>query len=119
MALDIQAALASLRSGEESVRREVVEQLGRSGQPEAVGPLLLAVADDSWPVRQAAVEQLAAFRPAVLLPALEDALRDGQDASLRDTAMEIYVRLGLDAAAPLLPLLGDGDEERRQFMAGH
>jgi HEAT repeat protein len=117
MTLDVQAAMASLRSGEESVRRAVVEHLGQSGQPEAVGPLLVAVADDSWPVRQAAVEQLAAFRLEVLLPALEGALRDGENASVRNAAMEIYVRLGPAAAAPLLALLRDADEEVRQFSA--
>src|SRR5260221_2456819 len=117
MALDIQAALASLRTGEESVRRALVEQLGRSGQPEAVGPLLVAVADDSWPVRQAAVEQLAAFPVKVLFPVLEDALRDGENASVRNAAMEIYVRLGPAGAPPLLALLHDPDEEVRQFSA--
>ena len=100
--LDIQAAIASLRHGEESVRRAVVEELGRSGRPEAVSPLLVAVADDSWPVRQAAVDQLAAFPGGVLLPALDAALRDGENASLRNAAMEIYVRLGAGALTPLL-----------------
>ena len=83
----------------------------------AVPPLLVAVADDSWPVRQAAVEQLAAFRLEVLLPSLEDALRDGENASVRNAAMEIYVRVGPAAAAPLLVLLRDADEEVRQFSA--
>ena len=106
MTLDIQAA-ARRRSarGEESVRRAVVEELGRSGQPEAIAPLLVAVADESWPVRQAAAEQLAAFAREALLPALEAALRDGENAGMRNAAMEIYVRLGPAAAAPLLALL--------------
>ena len=54
MSLDFQAALDALRSGEEAVRRATVDQLGRSGLREAIGPLLMAVGDDSWPVRQAA-----------------------------------------------------------------
>ena len=45
-------------------------------------------------MRQAAVEALAAFPAAALLPALESALRDGDDAGLRNASMEIYVRLG-------------------------
>ena len=53
---------ARSRCGEESVRRAAVDELARSGAAEAVPPLLLAVADDCWPVRQAAVEGLAAFR---------------------------------------------------------
>src|SRR5262245_27029933 len=113
MALDIERALESLRTGEESLRRRVVEDLGRSGQPEAISPLLLAVADDSWPVRQAAAERLSAFPVAALLPALEAALRDGENAGMRNAAMEIYVRLGGAAAEPLLRLLKDDDEEVR------
>src|SRR5512145_1110220 len=115
MTLDIQAALASLRSGEESVRRRVVEDLGRSGQPEAILPLLLAVADESWPVRQAATEALAGFDEGALLPALESALRDDENAGLRNASMEIYVKLGPSAGTALLRLLHDPDEEVRNF----
>ena len=34
--IDIRAAILSLRSGEESERRRVVDELGRSGRPEAI-----------------------------------------------------------------------------------
>ena len=96
--LDIQArSSSSQRRG--AVRRRVVEELGRSGQPEAITPLLLAVADESWPVRQAATELLAAFDEAALLPHLEAALRDDEDAAMRNAAMEIYVKMGAAAAA--------------------
>src|SRR5882672_2746759 len=117
MTLDIQAALEHLRSGEEPVRRRVVDELGRSGQPEAITPLLLAVADESWPVRQAATELLATFDEAALLPHLEAALRDDEDAALRNAAMEIYVKMGPAAPAALLALLADKDEEVRNFAA--
>src|SRR5262249_31773807 len=105
MTLDIQRALRSLREGEESVRREVVDELARSAEPEAIPPLLLAVADDSWPVRQGAVEGLTAFPLELLLPALEAALRDDENAGLRNAGMEIYVRLGGAAVPPLVGLL--------------
>jgi HEAT repeat protein len=117
MAIDIQSALECLRSGEESARRRVVDELGRSHAEEAIPPLLLAVADDSWPVRQAASEQLLGFPPALLLPALEEALRDEVNAGRRNAAMEIYVRLGPAAVDPLLGLLQDADEEIRNFAA--
>ncbi|PYQ21933.1 MAG: hypothetical protein DMF81_13890 [Acidobacteria bacterium] len=117
MTLDIQAALESLRSGEEPVRRRVVEELGRSGQPEAVAPLLVAVADESWPVRQAAAEALAAFPEEALLPRLEAALRNDEDAGMRNAAMEIYVKLGPRAGEALLQLLDDSDQEVRNFAA--
>jgi HEAT repeat protein len=117
MTIDIQSALEALRSGEESIRRETVDRLAASGREEAVRPLLLAVADESWMVRQAAAERLAGFPPPLLLPALEGALRDGDDAATRNAAMEIYVKLGEVAVAPLLELLADADEEVRNFAA--
>src|SRR5687767_4914457 len=107
--MDIDAALNALRTAEESKRKQVVDTLGASRAPEAVAPLLLAVGDESWPVRQAATEQLAAFPPAVLLPALEAALRDNANANLRNAAMEIYVKLGAQGVPPLLALLKDAD----------
>ena len=73
--------------------------------------------DESWAVRQSAIEALASFRRDALLPTLEAALRDGEDAGLRNAAMEIYVRLGSAAAPPLLALLRDPDEEVRLFAA--
>ena len=98
--IDIRAAILSLRSGEESERRRVVDELGRSGRPEAIVPLLIAVTDESWPVRQAAVERLAVLDPDTLLPQLEQALRDDEDAALRNAAMEIYVKVGPAAVPP-------------------
>src|SRR5574341_316282 len=115
--IDIQAALASLRTGEESVRRRVVEELGRSGRPEAILPLLMAVGDESWPVRQAAAELLAAFDDQALLPSLEAALRDHEDAALRNAAMEIWIKVGPAAGGALLRLLQDPDVNVRHAAA--
>ena len=115
--IDIQAAVEALRTGEEARRRQVVDELGSARRPEAVPPLLMAVADESWPVRQAAAEHLAAFDPETVLPALESALRDDEDAGARNAAMEIYVKMGTAVVPPLLALLGDADEEVRNFAA--
>jgi HEAT repeat protein len=117
VSLDVQAALEALRHGEEATRRRTVAELGNSRRSEAIAPLLLAVGDESWGVRQAAIEALAAFPAGALLPALESALRDGEDAGLRNAAMEIYVQLGPVAVDALLALLGDDDEEVRLFAA--
>ena len=94
-----------------------MDRLGRSGLPEAIPPLLLAVADESWPVRQAAAEHLIGFDATTLLPALEEALRDDANAGMRNAAMEIYVKMGAGAVSPLLALLVDLDEEVRNFAA--
>ena len=115
MTFDASQALETLRHGEEHARRRVVADLAASGRREALAPLLVAVGDESWAVRQAAIEALARVAPEALLPVLEAALRDGDDASARNAAMEIYVRLGASATAPLLALARDGDEEVRLF----
>jgi HEAT repeat protein len=117
MTPEIARSLDTLRRGEEPARRRVVAELGASARPEAIGPLLVAVGDESWAVRQAAVEALAGFPTGALLPSLEAALRDGDDAGSRNAAMEIYVRLGSAATGPLLTLLADPDEEVRLFSA--
>src|SRR6267143_333312 len=44
-------------------------------------------------------------------------LRTGEDAALRNAAMEIYVKMGPAAPAALLALLADKDEEVRNFAA--
>jgi len=115
MTLDIQAARETLRSGEEAVRRDVVERLGAARQPEAVGLLLEALGDESWPVREAALAHLVEFPDSAVHPALEAALRDHADAGLRNAAMEVYVRRG--DLGPLSRLVEDADEEVRNFAA--
>src|SRR4026209_2498310 len=115
--MDIQKATESLRGGEESVRRRAVDELGRSRSAAAIDLLLMAVGDESWPVRQAAADHLLDFDPGALLPALERSLRDNANAGMRNAALEIYVRLGAAALAPLLALLADADEEVRNFAA--
>ena len=78
--MDAAAALETLRHGEEHARRRVVAELAGSERREAIAALLVAVGDESWAVRQAAVEALARLSPDALLPTLEAALRDGDDA---------------------------------------
>ncbi len=60
MSLDVQGALRALQSGEEAARRRAVGQLGASRQQGAIRPLLVAVGDESWSVRQDAIEALMA-----------------------------------------------------------
>src|SRR5262249_6302647 len=62
-------------------------------------------------------ESVAGFAEAGLLPRLESALRDDEDAAMRNAAMEIYVKMGPSAVPALLALLKDADEEIRNFAA--
>lgn len=115
MTIDVRAALETLRTGEESRRREAVEQLAAEGSSAAAGPLLTAVSDDSWTVRQAALDHLVTYPASALLPALDAALRDDADAGLRNAAIEVYVKRG--EVEPLVALIGDPNEEVRNFAA--
>ncbi len=117
MTADLETIRRSLRTGEESVRRRLVEQLGQSRQPQTIPLLLVAVTDEVWTVRQAASEALASFSLSVLLPALESSLRDHENASSRNAAMEIYVGLGAAVVPQLIVLLSDADDEVRIFAA--
>ncbi len=116
MTLDIRAAVEALHSGEEAARRESVAELGSAGVREAVRPLLGALGDESWPVRQDALRQLQAFSREALLPELDAALRDHEDAVARNAAMEVYA--ARSEVEPLHELLRDADEEIRHFAAG-
>ena len=115
--IDIQAAIESLRTGEESVRRRVVDELGRSGRPEAIPPLLMAVADESWPVRQAAAELLAAFDQAALLPPWRGRCATTRTRPCATPPWRSTSSSGPAGVPPLLALLHDTDEEVRNFAA--
>lgn len=66
-------------------------------------------------------ELVAAFREQaddIVYPALEQALRDNENANARNAAMEVYAALGAERSRPLLlQLLVDKDEEIRIFAA--
>ncbi|MBN2371033.1 MAG: HEAT repeat domain-containing protein [Vicinamibacteria bacterium] len=117
MTIDIDSARTLLMTGEESARRRAVDELSRARSPEAIMLLLTAVADEAWTVRQAASDHLSAFDTTPLLPVLETALRNHENATIRNSAMEIYVRLGIAAVPALVALLADDDEEVRSFAA--
>ena len=57
MTFDVAGFLETLRRGEEHARRRAVAELAASGRSEAIAPLLVAVGDESWAVRQAAVTE--------------------------------------------------------------
>ena len=115
--MDIAAAIESLRTGEESVRRRVVDELGRSGRPEAIEALLLAVGDESWPVRQAAAAHLerVARGHAPARPGDGAARRRERGHSQRGHGDLRAAGRGRGARAH--GLLEDADEEVRNFAA--
>src|SRR2546430_859591 len=115
MALDIQAAIASLRTGEESLRRALAAPPGRSGEPRAaaqslgqtgsrepVPPLIDALRAEPW-LQYPAIHALGEIGDPRAAPALLD-LRD--DEFFRGPALQALGRLaGREALPRLIPHL--------------
>ena len=82
-------------------------------------PLLLArLSDDSWRVRKAAVERLAALSVAEgAVDKLVEKLRSADDAGARNAAAEALARIGAPAVPELSRCLKDPDIDLRKFAA--
>lgn len=68
-----------------------------------------------WWKRKDAIEHLLAYSEDLYLPALEEWLRNDEDALLRNTAIETYRALGMKSAKSLLRLINDEDTDVRIF----
>ena len=94
-----------------SIRCHAVLALGRLGDLRAVEPLIGALRDDEWEVRDAAVEALGRLGDLRVVEALIEALHDGHPADRRKV-MEALATSSV-STEPLLGALGDGDESVR------
>ena len=79
--------------------------------------LLKELNSADWWVRSAAIKSLLLHNEGNYLPALEKALKDHENALLRNASMELYVALGARALPSLAALLKDDDPEVRVFAA--
>ena len=111
------AAAEQLEGGTEDGRFHAVRELARAVFPASIQFLLKAVGDESYRVREKALEGICCFPPEVIFPRLEAFLRDHENANFRTAAMEAYPRYGREAVGYLEKLLGDSDEEVRTFCA--
>ena len=82
-----------------------------------IGELLLLVGDADKGLKPEAMNLLLGMEAEALLPLLEQAVHDDNNADLRNGAMEVLVALGKQAIPRLIDLLQTGNEEIRNFSA--
>jgi len=107
----------------EEERRKKIESLtGTFGNldafriPEILTLLSEGIGDPSWRVRKAAVEVFIGFpEPRARAQALGAALRSEDNAGKRNSAIEIFIRLGRKALPEIEKLSRDQDPEVRKF----
>ncbi|HEX2485044.1 MAG TPA: HEAT repeat domain-containing protein [Myxococcota bacterium] len=107
--------LRDLASGDDELRRLAVERLVLLAPAEALPLLAARLGDESWRVRKAAVERLAALPdPAAACPLLVQALADGENPGRRNAALESLVRLGGAVLPGLLAASANRDPDVRK-----
>ena len=79
--------------------------------------ILNKLKDNNWWVRKNTIENLLAYSEDSYLSVLEEWLRNGDDALLRNAAMEAFRTLGGRAVRSLILLLKDKDPDVRIFAA--
>src|ERR1039457_3047040 len=106
-----------LRSPDEETRRTAVGELGAFPLEEVKEYLAHAMGDSSWRVRKEAVDIL--LKSSVdedFLETLVGLLSSGENAGLRNSAVEALERLG-EASVPILSRhISDPDPEVRKFV---
>ena len=102
-----------LREQSPSARLKAVEQLAHE-PADGIGPLGVAMGDDDWRVRRAAVKALAARRDEALVDGVIAALRDGhRDFSVLSSALQLLTLTGVDSTKALVRLMDDADADLR------
>lgn len=107
----------SLRSGDEEIRRQALRSLKGLVLADTCGLLFMAMADDSWRVRKDAVDLFVVSEPdETFIARLLELLRNGENAGLRNSAVEAIVKLRTRGAPLLTRLAKDSDADVRKFV---
>ncbi len=118
MSIEIKKLLASV---DENVRRDTVVMLsgpveGMSRQ-DAMSALVGALKDPSWRVRKASVDTLIAnYKPSEFLDSIEELLYEEGDAGARNSAIEVFIRLGHEASSHLVAAYDTDNADVRKFI---
>jgi len=97
-------------------RRRLLSSVEFGGSAAARG-ILEALGDEDWRVRKEAVGQLHSVDVALLLPGLVDAIAQGENVGLRNSAIEAVGVIGEPAVAPLVAAFDAGIGPPRRFFA--
>jgi HEAT repeat protein len=102
-----------LRDQSPSARLKAIERLAHE-PADGIGPLGVAMGDEDWRVRRAAVKALAARRDEALVDGVIAALRDGhRDFSVLSSALQLLTLTGVDSTKALVRLMDDDDADLR------
>jgi HEAT repeat protein len=108
------ALARELSESSPTARLKAIEHLSPLEPVDGIGALGVAMADEDWRVRRAAVKALAARRDEMLVDAVIAALRDGhRDFSLLSSALQLLTLTGVDATRALVRLMDDPDGDLR------
>jgi len=92
-----------------------VNALAARSTPDALASILAVFYEREWAGKEKIVSIFREKTDALVYPVLEQALKDDENAALRNASMELYAGLGKRSLAPLTSLLRDDDEEVRTF----
>lgn len=105
----------ALASEDPELRRRAVASLATDHAPEREAQLVRALGDADWRVRKEAT-RVASEVSWDLVPALVDALCQGENVGLRNAALEVLEHIGPRAAPALLDALPRVPETARKFV---
>lgn len=106
-----------LSDADAELRRRAVVELASSELEDRAARLVVALGDVDWRVRKEAARVATEnAEPWSLLPALVDALAQGDNVGLRNSALEVLEALGPRAAPSLLDALPRVPETARKFV---
>ncbi len=94
---------------------DTMDALAATATPDAMASLIKVFYEQGWTGKDRVISLFKDKPDLLIYPALEKALRDNENAGLRNAAMELYVTLGGRSLPPLCAYLRDGDEEIRCF----
>ncbi|MBI2570671.1 MAG: HEAT repeat domain-containing protein [Candidatus Schekmanbacteria bacterium] len=108
--------LHELGHEDEERRRLAVQEIAQRWGNKGVVQLIGVLGDVDWRVRKTAVESLVLLGADVVAPRLIDALRAGDNAGMRNAAVEALTRFGSSALPYLLGSSTDPDPDVRKFV---
>ncbi|MBI5328536.1 MAG: HEAT repeat domain-containing protein [Deltaproteobacteria bacterium] len=112
---NIKEVMSRLNSEDKALRHETVELLGESRSKDAIKPLAGLLKEEDPGLRDAAVNALINIGGSDVADAVIPFLYEGEDASMRNMAVEILERLGEGAKEAVIALFKEKDEDVLRF----
>ncbi|MDD5285747.1 MAG: HEAT repeat domain-containing protein [Desulfuromonadaceae bacterium] len=117
MTTRLQEIKCSLQSDDEEIRRSALQALKGVPFTGSLALIFSAMGDESWRVRKESVEAFLSSSPdEPAIDKLLELLRNEDNAGLRNSAAEAVIRLGTEAASPLMRMVKDPDPDVRKFI---